>query len=109
MLSKLIVSLKKAESLTDDQDLVFLEQLLESKELNALVNVHTKVGRVNKNDLLAPLLSSSMQIALEVLEQLAPRCHISPLCKEVFHVLQRPHIQVMFVMRRSENRTSASE
>lgn len=35
-----------------------------------------------------------MQVALEVLEQLSTRCHISPLCKEVFYFLQRPHIQV---------------
>ncbi|XP_055707906.1 MAGUK p55 subfamily member 7 isoform X8 [Phlebotomus papatasi] len=93
VLSRLVTSLKEAESLSGEQDLGFLQTLLESKELNALVNVHSKIAKIGKDDRVAPLLSSSMQVALEVLEQLAPRCHISPLCKEVFHLLQTPHLQ----------------
>lgn len=64
MLSKLVSSLKEAESLSGEhvQDMDFLQQLLESKELNALVNVHTKVANIGKDDRLAPLLSSSMQV-----------------------------------------------
>lgn len=62
VLSKLVSSLKEAESLSGEQDLDFLQTLLESKELNALVNVHTKVAKIGKDDLLAPLLSSSMQV-----------------------------------------------
>lgn len=34
------------------------------------------------------------QVALEVLEQLSQRCHISLLCKEIFYLLQKPHVQV---------------
>lgn len=118
MISKLITSLKEADSLSDEQDLGFLQNLLQSKELNALVNVHSKVAKINKDDRIAPLLSTSMQVGclllqlfwvsvspnltsicllqvlLEVLELLAPRCHISPLCKEIFHLLQTPHLQV---------------
>ena len=30
---------------------------------------------------------------MEVLELLAPRCHISPICRELFHLLQKPHLQ----------------
>ncbi|XP_029714541.2 MAGUK p55 subfamily member 7 isoform X4 [Aedes albopictus] len=93
VISKLITSLKEADSLSDEQDLGFLQNLLQSKELNALVNVHSKVAKINKDDRIAPLLSASMQVLLEVLELLAPRCHISPLCKEVFHLLQTPHLQ----------------
>ncbi|XP_050077390.1 MAGUK p55 subfamily member 7 isoform X5 [Anopheles maculipalpis] len=93
VISKLITSLKEAESLTDEKDLGFLQNLLQSKELNALVNVHSKVAKINKDDRIAPLLSASVQILMEVLELLAPRCHISPLCKEVFHLLQTPHLQ----------------
>lgn len=29
-----------------------------------------------------------------MLEQLSQRCHISPLCKEIFYLLQKPHFQV---------------
>ncbi|XP_041779051.1 MAGUK p55 subfamily member 7-like isoform X4 [Anopheles merus] len=93
VISKLITSLKEAESLSDEKDLGFLQNLLQSKELNALVNVHSKVAKINKDDRIAPLLSASVQILMEVLELLAPRCHISPLCKEVFHLLQTPHLQ----------------
>uniref|UniRef100_A0AAG5DE70 MAGUK p55 subfamily member 7 n=1 Tax=Anopheles atroparvus TaxID=41427 RepID=A0AAG5DE70_ANOAO len=93
VISKLITSLKETESLTDEQDLGFLQNLLQSKELNALVNVHSKVAKINKDDRIAPLLSASMQVLLEILELLAPRCHISPLCKEIFHLLQTPHLQ----------------
>lgn len=93
VISKLITSLKESEGLSDEQDLGFLQNLLQSKELNALVNVHSKVAKINKDDRIAPLLSSSMQVLLETLELLAPRCHISPLCREVFHLLQTPHLQ----------------
>lgn len=93
VISKLITSLKESEGLSDEQDLGFLQNLLQSKELNALVNVHSKVAKINKDDRIAPLLSSSMQVLLETLELLAPRCHISPLCKEIFHLLQTPHLQ----------------
>lgn len=65
MISKLITSLKESEGLSDEQDLGFLQNLLQSKELNALVNVHSKVAKINKDDRIAPLLSSSMQVELK--------------------------------------------
>lgn len=55
-------SLKQTESLSSEQELDFLQSLLESKELNALVNVHSKVAKVGKDDRLAPLMSSSLQV-----------------------------------------------
>ncbi|XP_055539164.1 MAGUK p55 subfamily member 7 isoform X4 [Wyeomyia smithii] len=97
VISKLITSLKEAESLSEEQDLGFLQNLLQSKELNALVNVHSKVAKINKDDRIAPLLSASMQVLAEVLELLAPRCHISPLCREIFHLLQKPHLQSLLL------------
>ncbi|XP_011192751.2 MAGUK p55 subfamily member 7 isoform X3 [Zeugodacus cucurbitae] len=92
-LSKLITSLKEAENLSNDQEIDFLKALLESKELNALVNVHTKVAKVGRDDRLAPVLSTSGQILYEVLEQLSQRCHLNEECKEAFHLLQEPHLQ----------------
>lgn len=113
-----MTSLKEAESLSSEQELSFLQNLLESKEINALVNVHSKVAKVVKDEKCAPIMSSSMQVstvnfidfrmeinfdspfnkfvkvALEVLEQLSQRCHISPTCKDLFQLLQTPHIQV---------------
>ncbi|XP_058981221.1 MAGUK p55 subfamily member 7-like isoform X3 [Musca domestica] len=92
-LSKLIASLKEAESLSNDQEIDFLQTLLESKELNALVNVHSKVAKVGKDDRLAPILSTSGMIMCEVLEQLSQQCHLNEDCREAFHLLQKPHLQ----------------
>ncbi|KAL9913524.1 MAGUK p55 subfamily member 7 isoform X1 [Glossina fuscipes] len=92
-LSKLITTLKEAETLSNDQEIDFLKALLESKELNALVNVHTKVAKVGRDDRLAPMLSNSAVILYEALEQLSQRCHLNEDCREVFHLLQKPHLQ----------------
>ena len=62
-LSKLITSLKDADSLSNDQEIDFLKALLESKELNALVNVHSKVAKVGRDDRLAPILSTSAMVS----------------------------------------------
>ncbi|BFG05251.1 MAGUK p55 subfamily member 7 [Drosophila madeirensis] len=92
-LSKLFTTLKESENLSNDQEIDFLKALLESKELNALVNVHTKVAKVGRDDRLAPVLSTSAQVLYEVLEQLSQRCHLSDDCKEAFHLLQDAHVQ----------------
>ncbi|KAG5674330.1 hypothetical protein PVAND_004306 [Polypedilum vanderplanki] len=94
VLSKLLTSLNETDNkLSGEQEMQFLQSLLQSKEINALVNVHHKVAKLIKDDRIAPILSASMQVALEILELLAPRCHISPLCRELFHLLQKPHLQ----------------
>nr|XP_016929850.1 MAGUK p55 subfamily member 7 isoform X2 [Drosophila suzukii] len=92
-LSKLISTLKESENLSNDQEIDFLKALLESKELNALVNVHTKVAKVGRDDRLAPVLSTSAQVLYEVLEQLSQHCHLNDDCKEAFHLLQDSHLQ----------------
>ncbi|XP_026841545.1 MAGUK p55 subfamily member 7 isoform X3 [Drosophila persimilis] len=92
-LSKLFTTLKESENLSNDQEIDFLKALLESKELNALVNVHTKVAKVGRDERLAPVLSTSAQVLYEVLEQLSQRCHLSDDCKEAFHLLQDAHVQ----------------
>ncbi|EDW08296.1 MAGUK p55 subfamily member 7 isoform X3 [Drosophila mojavensis] len=92
-LSKLITTLKESDNLSNDQEIDFLKALLESKELNALVNVHTKVAKVGRDERLAPVLSTSSQVLYEVLEQLSQRCHLNEDCKEAFHLLQDSHIQ----------------
>ncbi|XP_017962155.1 MAGUK p55 subfamily member 7 isoform X3 [Drosophila navojoa] len=92
-LSKLITTLKESDNLSNDQEIDFLKALLESKELNALVNVHTKVAKVGRDERLAPVLSTSSQVLFEVLEQLSQRCHLNDDCKEAFHLLQDSHIQ----------------
>lgn len=61
-MSKLVTSLKEAERLSSEQEFCFLQNLLESKAINALVNVHCKVGKINKEEKFAPIMSSSIQV-----------------------------------------------
>lgn len=49
VLSKLLTSLGEADNkLSGEKELHFLQTLLQSKEINALVNVHHKVAKVGK-------------------------------------------------------------
>lgn len=63
VLSKLLTSLGESDNkLSGEQELSFLQTLLQSKEINALVNVHHKVAKLGKDDRIAPVLSVSMQV-----------------------------------------------
>lgn len=37
------------------------------------------------------------QVSLEVLEQVSKRCHVSADCKDIFTLLQTPHLQVIII------------
>jgi MAGUK p55 subfamily member 3/7 len=64
VLSKLLTSLSETDNkLSGEQELHFLQSLLQSKEINALVNVHHKVAKLGKDDRIAPILSASMQVS----------------------------------------------
>ncbi|XP_078043716.1 membrane palmitoylated protein 7-like protein metro isoform X4 [Augochlora pura] len=95
-LSRLLNSLQENKSeipSCTDEEFGFLSDLLQSKELNALVNVHNKIVNNVKDDKFFPVLSNSMDIDIEVLDLLSTKTHISKECKELFHLLQKPHIQ----------------
>nr|XP_018908000.1 PREDICTED: MAGUK p55 subfamily member 7 isoform X2 [Bemisia tabaci] len=94
-LSNLLASLEesKQELTNSDEEFSFLSNLLQSKELHALVQVHNKILEGGKDEKCNPILSSSMQIALEVLEVILPRINLSEDSKELFFLLQRPHMQ----------------
>ncbi|XP_011636600.1 MAGUK p55 subfamily member 7 isoform X3 [Pogonomyrmex barbatus] len=95
-LSKLLNSLQENKSeipSCTEEEFGFLSELLQSKELNALVNIHNKILNNVKDDKFFPVLSNSMDIDIEVLDLLSTKTHISPDCKELFHLLQKPHIQ----------------
>lgn len=91
------------ESLVGSQDAIsaskeeldFLSNLLQSKELHALFKVYnTIVDRVRDDRRCSPVLSSSMQITLDVMDVLIPRIALSDTSRQLFHLLQNPHIQV---------------
>lgn len=66
VLSKLLTTLNESDNkLSGEQEMSFLQTLLQSKEINALVNVHHKVAKMGKDDRIAPILSASMQVISE--------------------------------------------
>ncbi|KAI4469535.1 membrane-associated guanylate kinase maguk [Holotrichia oblita] len=93
-LSRLLTSLQQANELpSTDEELGFLSDLLQSKELHALVNVHNKIITNGASDKFFPMLSTSVNVMYDVLEVIAVRTHISDDCKELFYLLQKPHVQ----------------
>ncbi|XP_044734341.1 MAGUK p55 subfamily member 7 isoform X4 [Chrysoperla carnea] len=96
-LSRLLSSLENAQEQKElpssEDEFVFLSELLKSKELHALVSAHNKIKGSTTSKKFFPLLSTSMQVMMDVLEVLASRTHVSEDCKELFFLLQRPHIQ----------------
>ena len=91
-----MVSLEEAkqELPGTEEEFGFLSDLLQSKELHALVKVHNTIINNGKDEKFHPILSNSLQIALDVLDVIAPRTNIKEDCKEIFALLQKPHIQV---------------
>ncbi|XP_057654328.1 MAGUK p55 subfamily member 7 isoform X2 [Diorhabda carinulata] len=93
-LTRLLTSLQQATNLpSTEEELGFLSNLLQSKELHALVNVHNTIISNGSSDRFFPLLSTSLDILTEILEEIAQRPYMSPDCKELFYLLQKPHIQ----------------
>lgn len=78
------------------EDIVFLSELLQSKQLNALVHVHNKIVAKGKDEKFYPLLSNAMQVTLEVLELLADVSSVAAEYQELLSILQKPHFQVNF-------------
>jgi hypothetical protein len=100
------VSLEEARDREDlpstEEEFGFLSGLLQRPELHALVHVHNKVAATkNARDEAArlPVLSSSVQVALEVLADVIPRMShpeaniASTAGQELYMLLQTPHIQ----------------
>ncbi|XP_032456939.1 MAGUK p55 subfamily member 7 isoform X4 [Nasonia vitripennis] len=80
-----------------DEEFNFLSELLQSKELNALVHVYNKILRNLKDDKFFPILSNAMEINVEVLGLLASKTHVSEEFKELFQLLQKPHVQALLI------------
>lgn len=95
-MSRLLASLEESRQdlPSSEEEFGFLSDLLQSKELHALVKVHNKIVDNGKDENFHPILSSSMQIALEVLDVILPRLSLNEDCKHLFLLLQKPHLQV---------------
>lgn len=77
-----------------DEEYMFLNNILRSKELHALFKVHNKIVEKDRNERYRPILASSMQIILEILDTIIPYLDENEDCKELFFHLQKPHLQV---------------
>ncbi|CAG9771119.1 unnamed protein product [Ceutorhynchus assimilis] len=96
VLTELCFNLQKASNLpSTNEELTFLNELLQSKELNALVNIHNKIiSNVDKKRFFpVPALSDGMQVLADVLELILQKPRRSPDCQELFFMLQKPHLQ----------------
>ncbi|XP_048005686.1 MAGUK p55 subfamily member 7 [Leguminivora glycinivorella] len=92
-LTRLLSSLKEVQS--GGEDVAFLSELLQSKQLHALVQVHNKIAAKGKDDKFFPLLSNAMQVTLEVLDLLGNVVSISKEYQELLSLLQKPHFQAI--------------
>lgn len=92
-LTRLLTSLKEVQS--GSEDVAFLSELLQSKQLHALVHVHNKIVAKGKDDKFYPLLSNAMQVTLEVFEVLGDKTKISKEYEELLSLLQKPHFQAI--------------
>lgn len=87
------------------EDVAFLSELLQSKQLHALVQVHNKIVAKGKDDKFYPLLSNAMQVTLEVLELLADVPSVSKEYEELLKLLQKPHFQVSKLLTLKKKKT----
>ncbi|CAG9781910.1 unnamed protein product [Diatraea saccharalis] len=92
-LTRLLTSLKEIQ--TGGEDFAFLSELLQSKQLNALVQVHNKIVAKGKDDKFYPLLSNAMQVTLEVLDLLSDIVSGSQEYQELLSLLHKPHFQAI--------------
>ncbi|XP_026760056.1 MAGUK p55 subfamily member 7 isoform X2 [Galleria mellonella] len=92
-LTRLLSSLKEVQP--GGEDVAFLSELLQSKQLHALVQVHNKIVAKGKDDKFYPLLSNAMQVTLEVLELLSDLVSVSKEYEELLSLLQKPHFQAI--------------
>ena len=78
--------------LDPEEDYDFLEQLLQSGELNALVKAHNVILFCNQE--MCPCVSSCCTIAQDVMEEIRPFALMIEECRELYAILTTPHIRV---------------
>lgn len=86
------VDIDEAEA---EEDYEFLEQLLQSKELNALVKAHNVILFCNQEQ--CPCVSNACQITAEVMEDIRPYALMLEECRELYALLSAPHVRVRFL------------
>ena len=75
-----------------EEDYEFLEQLLQSRELNALVKAHNVILFCNQEQ--CPCVSNACQITADVMEDIRPFALMMEECRELYAILSAPHVRV---------------
>ena len=75
-----------------EEDYEFLEQLLQSRELNALVKAHNVILFCNQEQ--CPCVSNACQITADVMEDIRPFALMMEECRELYALLSAPHVRV---------------
>ena len=78
-----------------EEDYEFLEQLLQSRELNALVKAHNVILFCNQEQ--CPCVSNACQITADVMEDIRPYALMVEECRDLYALLSSPHVRVRFV------------
>ncbi|XP_076054291.1 membrane palmitoylated protein 7-like protein metro [Oratosquilla oratoria] len=76
---------------SDDDEFGFLAELLRSRELQALVQVHGRISSTKRH--LQPLLSNAEDIGISIMREIHYRTIPSADAIELFAILQSPHLQ----------------
>ncbi|CAG0919067.1 unnamed protein product [Notodromas monacha] len=108
-LLQLLSSLNKVKgTLSDsDEDFGFLNSLLQSRELQALIQVHNSISKsINGNETdagtpvsclsITPVSSNVEDLAYDVLDVLHPLASKYREARELYYILQKPHFQSLF-------------
>merc|ERR1719412_1857185 len=74
-----------------EEDYEFLEHLLRSRELNALVKAHNVILFCNQEQ--CPCVSNACQITADVMEDIRPYALMIEECRELYAILSTPHIR----------------
>jgi len=74
-----------------EEDYEFLEQLLQSRELNALVKAHNVILFCNQEQ--CPCVSNACQITADVMEDIRPFALMMEECRELYALLSAPHVR----------------
>ncbi|KAK8380576.1 hypothetical protein O3P69_016879 [Scylla paramamosain] len=92
-LGGLLSSLEKARVQldSDEEDFGFLADLLKSRELQALVNVHNKINRTRKT--CQALMSNAEEIGISIMKEIHGCTIPTADAIELFAILQSPHLQ----------------
>ena len=75
-----------------EEDFEFLEQLLQSRQLNSLVKAHNVILFCNQEQ--CPCVSNACQITADVMEDIRPFALMIEECRELYALLSAPHVRV---------------